>query len=379
MERTGDRRLRRVPLGLIGTLALVWAIEGYLDRHAYDFTTVWASDWYRSGKAARREASRCDVLCFGDSLVKHGVIPRVLEDRLGRRVHNLAVFNGQAPTSYFLLRRALQAGARPSALLIDGEVFESDPRTHARLWADLATLGETLELARSAHDAGFFASVALARVVPSIKDRYELRANVLRSLRGEPSSTWADLSRHWRNWNVNQGANIVPSVPSVPQSSIDELVRENYLPSTWTCDPLNAIYVKKFLKLAESHAIPVVWLFPPYHPEVQARRERGGQTALVFQFVQALQARFPNLVVVDGLHANYHPSALYDKTHLNRQGATVFSTDLATILANLLKPKHALASRWINLPAYQDPLISPQVEDLEQSRIALKDLANQRR
>jgi hypothetical protein len=165
----------------------------------------------------------------------------------------------------------------------------------------------------------------------------------------------------------------------VPQSSIDELVRENYLPSTWTCDPLNAIYVKKFLKLAESHAIPVVWLFPPYHPEVQARRARGGQTALVFQFVQALQARFPNLVVVDGLHANYHPTALYDKTHLNRQGATVFSTELATILANLLKPEHALTTRWINLPAYQDPLISPQVEDLEQSRIALKDLAARRR
>ncbi|MEO6808705.1 MAG: hypothetical protein ABI353_06295 [Isosphaeraceae bacterium] len=378
-ERVRVLRWGRLPFGLIGMLVLVAVLEGHLSRHDRDFTTVWASDWYRSGKAARREAAKCDILCFGDSLVKHSVIPRVLEERLGRRVYNLAVFNGQAPTSYFLLRRAIEAGARPSAVLIDGEVFESDPRTHARLWADLATPGETLELARSALDAGFFAKVALARLIPSVKDRYELRANLLTNLRGEPSATWAELSRHWRNWNINKGANIVPSIPSVPQASIDELVQDNYLPSTWNCNPINAIYVKKFLKLAESHAIPVVWLFPPYHPEVQARRDQGGHTALFHRFVQTLQAQYPTLVVVDGRHANYHPSALYDKTHLNLQGATVFSTDIATILANLLDRKPTLESRWINLPTYQDPLVVPPVEDLEQSRIALEDIATRRR
>lgn len=379
MEPPGNRRRRRVPTGLIGMLALVWAVEGHLDRHGPDFTTVWASAWNRSGKAARREAPKCEVLCFGDSLLKHGVIPKVLEERLGRRVYNLAVFNGQAPTSYFLFRRALEAGARPSVVLIDGEVLETDPRTHARLWADLATPGEILELARSARDAGFFASVVLAKLVPSIKDRYELRADVLANLHGEFSATRAELPRHWRNWNINQGANIVPSTPSVPQSSVDQLTRTNYLPSTWTCDPINAVYAREFLKLAEAHAIPVVWLLPPFHPEVQARREQGGQSALFLRFVQALQFRHPTLIVVDGRHANYHSSAFYDLTHLNRQGATVFSTDLAAILADLLMPEHAPESRWINLPTYQDPLVAPPVEDLEQSRIALEDIAARRR
>ena len=46
-----------------------------------DFTTVWADDWRCAARAATRQAKGRDVLCLGDSLVKFGVLPKVIEAR----------------------------------------------------------------------------------------------------------------------------------------------------------------------------------------------------------------------------------------------------------------------------------------------------------
>src|SRR5690242_12777653 len=122
---TGARR-HPWPVGMLGMLALVLAAESYVARHDLDFATLWSANWRHGAAAARREGPKSAVLAFGDSLVKDGVAAPVIEARLGRRAYNLAVFNGQAPASYFLLRRALDAGARPAAVLIDGELLEAD-------------------------------------------------------------------------------------------------------------------------------------------------------------------------------------------------------------------------------------------------------------
>src|SRR5690348_14836409 len=108
-----------VPLGLLGMLALIAAIEASVSRLDDALTTVWAAGWRASGRSATREARDCDLLCLGDSLVKFGVVPSVLDARLGTRSYNLAAHAAQAPLSYFLLQRALRAGARPRTILID--------------------------------------------------------------------------------------------------------------------------------------------------------------------------------------------------------------------------------------------------------------------
>jgi hypothetical protein len=90
-------------LGLIGMLALVVLIEARLGRHDRDLTTVWATAWAQAGARVGREAKGADVLCLGDSLVMHGLAPRVIEQRLGRPSRSLALFKGEGPTAYFLL------------------------------------------------------------------------------------------------------------------------------------------------------------------------------------------------------------------------------------------------------------------------------------
>ena len=77
------------------------------------------ADWAYGGRAASRRAPDAEILCFGDSMIKFGMAPRVLEDRLGRRAFNLALYAGSPTASYFLLRRPLESGAKPAAVLVD--------------------------------------------------------------------------------------------------------------------------------------------------------------------------------------------------------------------------------------------------------------------
>ena len=85
-------------------LALVGLVEDLVARNEIDYKTGWFWEWRFSGHAANK-ASRYDVLCFGDSLVNHGVIPLIIEQHLGLKAYNFALSGGQSSTSYFQLRR----------------------------------------------------------------------------------------------------------------------------------------------------------------------------------------------------------------------------------------------------------------------------------
>src|SRR3954447_9395190 len=82
----------RVPWGFLGMLGLMALVELALARHG-----LAPSNWRASGRAASGKAVGCEVLCFGDSQVKLGLLPRVIEQRLGRPAYNLAIVGGQAP------------------------------------------------------------------------------------------------------------------------------------------------------------------------------------------------------------------------------------------------------------------------------------------
>ena len=127
MSRSTIReRSRAFPLGVLGALALVLATERVVARYNLEFSEVTALNWSFANRASKSLATKADVLCFGTSLVKFGVLPRSIESATGRSAYNLAACNAHMPTSYFLLKRALDAGARPSAVLVDcqdGPVF----------------------------------------------------------------------------------------------------------------------------------------------------------------------------------------------------------------------------------------------------------------
>jgi hypothetical protein len=358
-----------VPWGLVGMLGLMVMIESFVARHAVDFTPWGSYAWRLSGEAVRREARSCEVLCFGDSLMKLGVLPQVVEERLGMPAYNLATCAAQAPTSYFLLRRALESGAKPKAILVDFKpnLLAGQPRDLARCWQELLTWRECIELAWTARDRNFFSATALGLILPSVRARTEIRINLLLALQGNDGNLRADTLRYARNWEINKGAQVTAKNPEF-DGTISPDTHQRCLSDAWWCSKVNAVYVRRFLALAAAHEIPVFWLLPPIAPSMQARREHTGADAQHTQFVQAIQKRFRNLIVVDGRHAGYETSVFFDPVHLDRDGATAFSADLASILDRCLSSKRE-SLRWIALSNYRGRSIQVALDEIVDSTI----------
>lgn len=361
---------KRLPAGLLGALALIVLFEltvASRDRHATDAALCWRE----TARAARDDAPGCDLLLFGDSLVKFGVLPRVLEAGGAPRAYNLALHAGPIPASYFLLRRALDAGARPRAVVLDAMTHQlsADPNdpTLARGWTEMASPRDLADLAWSLRDPDFFTRGLLGQMVPAIQARHELRAGFLARLEGR---SWS-LS-HWfrilrRNWDINRGAQ--PHVPATAPVFVDPN-HGGLFPDQWQPTPLNVAYFRRFCRLAADHGATVYWLIPPLHPDAQARRAARHLDDAYNAFVRAELERNPNLIVLDARpNSNAYGERVFrDAVHLDRHGALALSHSLARALTSADDD----ATRWRRLPAVSGGLAPELVEDMEQSRVAAR-------
>ena len=357
------------PLGLIGMAALVGLVELGLGRYDLARCDEMALNYRFTRWASATEATDAEVLCVGDSLLKLGVYSPVIEGRLGRRAYNLANSGGMATVTYYSLRRALDAGARPKALIVDFKPTQAEghPACVFPNATGLLGVSECFDLARTARDPDLFAGVMLAEALPSWRDRLPLRTRVVASFAGKvPPDNRQDLAL-WRNWRVNRGAHVIPPRPGAEAEPVqwDEPFYTRTGP--WFCNPTNAKYILRTLDLAESRGIAVYWLIPPILPRVQARREQLGTDAAFSDFVARVQARHPKLRVIDGRHSGYGPALFLDGAHLNSRGASAFSLALAEVLA---RPAD---SRWIDLPAFREAPPGVPIENIYESAIALKD------
>src|SRR5436305_1799178 len=104
MESTGENVVpgglkagaaARWPVGCLGMIALVLGVESLVSARRARFQDVTSVTWELSARSAGGEAARCEVLGFGDSLLKFGFNPLVLERETGRSAWNLAVNAGR--------------------------------------------------------------------------------------------------------------------------------------------------------------------------------------------------------------------------------------------------------------------------------------------
>jgi hypothetical protein len=359
---TGQGRVSRLPLGLFTMLVLIFACESFFARNALSFRRSWVWDWEISRGNAVSNAKDCDVLCFGDSLVKFSVLPRVLKKRGDLRAYNLAINAGPISASFIQFRRAIEAGARPKAVIVDF-TFLMLPHTilgFEDLMPYLLNTRDCAEMASTIHDASFFGRVMLKRALPSIRDRNEIRANILEAFRGEantrPAITWAIM-----NWSENLGAQVMPPTPR----RADEPLFTEGLQAHWEANHDNLVYLRRFLRLAASRDIRVYWLLPPIDPDLQERRDREGLDDKFLSVVNEMVRRYPNLVVLDARHAQYKKELHIDPIHLDRRGAALLSSDIANALRQP-PPSH----RWLVMPKYADRNADELLRDMEQSIVA---------
>jgi Protein of unknown function (DUF1574) len=370
-EGAGPSPGRRVPWGFVGMLGLVVAIEWNLSKHDLDFTAPWHWDWRVIGKGATRpgRVRGKDFLFFGDSLVKFGLMPSVIQQRTGKTAYNFALHTGQASSSYFMLRRTLRAGARPSAVVLDltPHMLKPSPRVNKYLWAELVTTEECLDLSRAMHDADFFARTMLQKVFPSFKERLEIRANLSAALQGWSTSRRFEIPSFRRNWRLNDGAQLMGGIGPL-RFDAEGWARFHY--PGWDAHPINVEYLERFLALAAERGIPVYWLLPPIHPDVQTWTDASGFDLDYSNFVRATQARFPGTIVVDFRHSGFTADLFIDGAHVNRHGASRLSAALAEILR---RPADAItSSRWVTLDIAHVPEFDGPLEDVNESTVVLK-------
>jgi hypothetical protein len=322
-------------------IALIITLEGYVARRGLDLADPVSHSWRFSAKAARGPEAKADVLCFGDSLVKMGVLPRVISAGLGERAYNLAVFSGQAPSTFFLFRQVLVSGARPRAVIVDfhANLLATVAKENRLYWPELVDSWDGLELAFRAADPGLLGALVADRFLPTIKHRFEVRRSLLAALRGETSPSVHRGQELRSNWCENDGAHFAefrlpPSEP--PRASHN---------ARWSPRPLHSAYIRRFLDLAATHGITVYWLIPPLNPAWQAHRERVGIEESYTRFVQSMSAGRTNLIVVDGRRLGLSVSQFADATHLNGEGAVI----LSSVLARVMRSSQLDTTRWVEI------------------------------
>jgi hypothetical protein len=354
---------RKLPAGLVGALVVLLPIECFLAAHPLEFGLPDQGEWSYSATAARAQSRHRDLLCFGDSMMKCGVYPKVLERVLGRSSYNLAVSAAPAPASYFLLRAALNHGADPRAILVDFQpaLLTQGPKT-VGLWGQLLSLHEIVELAWSCRDADLFARSALQRVIPSVRGRDTIRCNILAALFALPVTHREVCLARVRNWNHNLGAFAAP-VNATYHGEMTQKDNEHLAPRPW--NPVNIAYARRFFALAELRQIPVYLVIPPLIPAIEQSRERLGLSARYDALVQSWQAQFAMLSVIDARASRYGNSEFCDAVHLNQAGASTLSVDLADRIGERLAG--GIRPGWSSLPRYRAWTKQDSTEDFRAS------------
>ena len=369
------RKSFRAPAGLLGMVVLVVLAERSVMHSKSEFMSFEEEGYVRARQVASRGVTRVRVLCFGDSLIKQGVVPAAVEERSGRPTYNLALPGSTAPSSYFLLRRALRSGARPDAVLLtySPNCLKQGPR-QTRGWSFLLSLTEAAQLALWGRDPVFFAEL-LVHQLPSVRLREGVRARLLARLQDVYDRRSGANLVLGRNWEHNQGAWLVPA-PKTLKDTTDAGVEvfEQRMSSDWACDPVNARAVEALLDLAASHGVPVYWVRTPYWPALQDRMERSGFDGRTTDLLRSWQERHPNLTVLDARRAVDDPTGYTDLIHMSLEGAYSLSLGLGDFLSRASPAPGASASstpRRVELPPCRPTAQPPGVEDFDQSRLAI--------
>jgi hypothetical protein len=322
---------RGAPFGLLGAILLTGFVEGIVAGHWQAFTTSPTLNARYSAQATLGAATRVPVLCFGDSQIKFGIDPRVIKERSGRPAFNLAVAGSPLPLSYFLFRRALEAGARPPSVILGLMTLAAEPDASIPLFAEFASLRDCLDLALSTGDPVLPVRILIARAFPSFRYRHAIRSQLLDGLvKAERQSRGA--SEHLALWNAHNGGEMVTPEPGKVVHLTSTEKSELY-GNPWRVSALNANYFHRFMALAESRGINVYWVVAPIVPEAQKHRDELGLDAVHSKNLQALQAPHSNLVLLDARHAGFATEEFHDSCHLNQIGAERLSAAIGEAIA----------------------------------------------
>ena len=356
------------PWGLLGAVVIALWIERTVLCHDLQFCRTENIDLRMARHAAHatRMAVSSDILCLGSSMIQQGILPRVIERRTGRKVYNLAVCGGPVQHAYYTLRQALMAGARPSAVLIDFHpaFITYRPEVRGHVWADALDVRECFDMARALRDPDIFTSAAVAKTLPTLYYRHDVRAWVAAAFDGRDYSHEMGNLLQMRNLNRNHGARVCEKNPAY-RGEVSAILRGFLLGDVRPCDPDESLYIHRLIDLAAAHGVRVCWVIFPFAPALQSEREAKGLDAAYTGIVREFTGH-PNLVVLDARRSGYNASVFTDASHLDLEGSATLSNDVADVLL-----RAADSPNWVFLPPFRKTSIDVSIETVDETYTAL--------
>jgi len=308
---------------------MIVLVEACIVGCGRDTPTPPTMSWRLSGDAARHEAVDCDVLVFGDSLVKHGLNAREFQEATGLKTYNLSVCACQSPANLVLLKRALAAGAKPRALILEAapDLMAGKPVANVRNWPELLDPAEAVALAWNTHDAELCGRILLAEALPSYRARLEIRKQIVPPAGFDPLSRSESL-RLAAHWTAERGSNVAGDHGAF-DGRVTEADHQTLLSEKFWCDRINRRHLTGFLALAHSRGIPVFWLLPPVSPAVQARRDDSGAEAKHLAFVRSWTTPYPNGQILNFQHDGFIAIDFVDPRHMTGDAAKRLTRKIA--------------------------------------------------
>jgi hypothetical protein len=302
------------------------------------------------------------------------LVPSVFKQTSGQRAVNLSAAQASTILTHSLLQRAFDSGARPKALIVNAKpaVLLGGPEVNARAWQEVLSVRDGFELLHVTRDAPLVASIVVGRLLPSLRCRLEIQTAFKSALRGETDLIQAINPALWRNWSVNDGANVASALPPF-QGKVSADVRRNLYTDLFYVDPANVRAIDQIMELAASRNIPIFWVLFPLSLELQSLRDQSGADEQHDHFLKSIAARYPGTVtVLDARRAGFPASFFTDATHLNRHGALALSRSVAAIVAKRgpAPPSRSPNPDWVALcpPTDNTAEFDDQLEDVAESR-----------
>jgi hypothetical protein len=335
----GGARTGRLPWGLAGMLAIVAAVETFLGQHDVVTTTHLVDSWTEAqARATSADVRESEILCLGDSQIQQGLRPR----GLGVPAYNLAVQGGQPAASEALLRRALDAGARPRAIVVGffPALLVSDVRINLRQWPEVLRPLGAVELGYTARNLDLGAKTLLGIALRSYRARAEIRSAVGTMARGEVNPETALVVRDRLSRRIHRGALELPA----SLGFADEVVQPGppSVPKPWKPRREHDRSIRRLLALAEARGIAVYWVTTTLSPGALAVRNQLGLHAGYHDYLRRLQAEFRGMTVLDVDGMRFDVSAFHDACHLKGEG----SERLTKAVAAAIEDRRG---RWVGL------------------------------
>jgi hypothetical protein len=346
---------RSLPVSLLLAVALVVFVETMVTFASSALISYETICTRYAAEQARTSGPRCALLGLGDSMMKYGFDPATVEERMSVSAFNLAAPGLPTAVSDALLQRAFDAGARPSVVVLSHLALGGLPHDRVTQLVEVLDPKECLELGFEYRDLDLIASLMSARLVPSLRYRYGLRAliraKVFRDRAGSDCPGRGAARAITRSWTKNRGAEL-RSTNYQLRTSLQERDRLSTFQKPWSVDEIQLRHLTRLVARATARGASVFWVIPPLPPATQALRDSLGHDQLDSRNLRRVLEEVPGLTILDARRLGCEASQFFDVVHLNAQGAKQFSTAIAdAIRVNLADDSLASTGpRWYRLP-----------------------------